>query len=62
MGCEGNQYSIILHCKHNACSEDPVMVAKNKHTASNAYLRSIRSAARLPGWSLAFQDGFRSVR
>jgi len=62
MGREGNQYSIILHCEHNACSEDPVMVVKSKHAISIAYLSSMQSAAPLPGWSLASQDAFRSVR
>jgi len=49
MGREDNQYTIIFHCKHNACSEDPRMVAKSKHEVSNAYLTSIRSAALLRG-------------
>jgi len=47
MGHEGNQYTIILHCEHNACSEYPGMVAKSKHAVTNAYLSSTRSAALL---------------
>jgi hypothetical protein len=42
MGCEGNQYKIMLLCQHSACSEDAVMVTKSIHTCSNVYLSFIR--------------------